>query len=251
MLLISIPFAFAWDDCVSGEVNCEYPGDCASYIDTNLNQICDHSEPIPSSYQFISLSVPVVVTEEHDLITGKELKEKTIEEVAVIYNIDKEEYAKLLSDKYQIQISTTDSFQLLHDEYGLEPTIAKEIANEISLESKQLEIKKEAVEIKVIKYHPIQILAIISILYFASWFLTKKEKLSITIHRKIWNILLLTSFVVTAVLGFLTTTQIVYGWPITRIRNLHVDPGIAFVTIGFFHTFWHIPYLKRILKFKD
>ena len=38
---------FAWEDCPKGEVNDPYPGDCARYIDTDGNDICDHSESAP------------------------------------------------------------------------------------------------------------------------------------------------------------------------------------------------------------
>lgn len=38
---------YAWDDCPKGLVNDEYPGSCPSYIDTDENGICDHSEPAP------------------------------------------------------------------------------------------------------------------------------------------------------------------------------------------------------------
>lgn len=38
---------YAWDDCPKGEVNDPYPGECARYIDTDQNGICDHSEPAP------------------------------------------------------------------------------------------------------------------------------------------------------------------------------------------------------------
>ncbi|MGB9911281.1 MAG: hypothetical protein ACPLKP_01610 [Microgenomates group bacterium] len=38
----------AWLDCPFGEVNDPYPGQCSRYLDTNNNQICDHSEPPPS-----------------------------------------------------------------------------------------------------------------------------------------------------------------------------------------------------------
>ncbi len=38
---------YAWDDCPKGVVNDPYPGDCARYIDTDNNGICDHSEPAP------------------------------------------------------------------------------------------------------------------------------------------------------------------------------------------------------------
>ena len=31
-------------DCPFEETNCEYPGNCGKYIDTNNNDICDHSE---------------------------------------------------------------------------------------------------------------------------------------------------------------------------------------------------------------
>ena len=37
----------AWDDCPYGLKNDPYPGRCHRYIDTNNNQICDHSEPEP------------------------------------------------------------------------------------------------------------------------------------------------------------------------------------------------------------
>ncbi len=35
---------FAWDDCPFGLVNDPYPGSCARYIDTNNDNICDHSQ---------------------------------------------------------------------------------------------------------------------------------------------------------------------------------------------------------------
>ena len=31
-------------DCPFGKIDCEYPGNCARYIDLNNNDICDHSE---------------------------------------------------------------------------------------------------------------------------------------------------------------------------------------------------------------
>ena len=37
----------AWDDCPFGQVNDEYPGDCARFVDTDNDGICDHSQPAP------------------------------------------------------------------------------------------------------------------------------------------------------------------------------------------------------------
>jgi len=41
--------SYAWDDCVFGETNDSFPGDCASYIDTDHDNICDHSQPAPEN----------------------------------------------------------------------------------------------------------------------------------------------------------------------------------------------------------
>lgn len=46
LLLVS---ALAWEDCPFGLVNDSYPGECGRYVDTNNNQICDHSELAPAT----------------------------------------------------------------------------------------------------------------------------------------------------------------------------------------------------------
>ena len=38
-----------WESCSKGKVNCYYPGDCNSYIDTNRDSICDRSQPNPQA----------------------------------------------------------------------------------------------------------------------------------------------------------------------------------------------------------
>jgi len=37
-----------WNSCPRGEVNCAYPGECRSYIDTNNDRICDRSQSDPT-----------------------------------------------------------------------------------------------------------------------------------------------------------------------------------------------------------
>ena len=34
----------SYSDCPLGNVDCKYPGACGKYIDTDNNDICDHSE---------------------------------------------------------------------------------------------------------------------------------------------------------------------------------------------------------------
>lgn len=241
--LMIFPLAFAWDDCVHGEIDCTYPGDCGSYTDTNQDYICDHSQDAP-------ITSEAVLTEEeiedlHDLITGQDLKTKTVEEVAEIYGIDENIFAEEVSKYSGIKVFPKDSFEELHNKVGYEPSIIKEIAESIKLNS-PIETQTAA---KKIQYHPIEILLIVSLLYFLTWFLTKRKKLSIANHRKMWNIALLVSFILTAVFGIFMTTQIAVGWPNWNIRGLHVDPGMVMATISIYHILWHIPYLKQMFKF--
>ena len=56
---------YAWDDCPKGKVNDPYPGDCARYIDTDENGICDHSEPAPED-RIEKTMVKGVSTENND-----------------------------------------------------------------------------------------------------------------------------------------------------------------------------------------
>jgi len=37
-----------WNSCDRGKINCAYPGDCHSYIDTNGDNICDRSQSQPA-----------------------------------------------------------------------------------------------------------------------------------------------------------------------------------------------------------
>lgn len=59
ILLIILFFGFrqisyAWDDCVFDQVNDQYPGDCARYVDTDHDGICDHSQPAPEDRVTVS-----------------------------------------------------------------------------------------------------------------------------------------------------------------------------------------------------
>jgi len=49
LIALLTPIAvYAWNDCPYGTVDDPFPGQCPRYLDTNQNNICDHSES-PSS----------------------------------------------------------------------------------------------------------------------------------------------------------------------------------------------------------
>lgn len=149
---------YAWDDCVFEKVNDEFPGDCARYVDTDNDGICDHSQPAP------------------------------------------------------------------------EDRAGKKIKNDYHLES-------------------ISIVLLLS--YIFSFLLVKFKKINLVLHRKIWNIGLTLSFVVTGVLGILLVLKISYGININlpfKMIFWHVEAGIVFALISIFHILWHLRYYKNLLK---
>jgi hypothetical protein len=167
LLLVQTSFAL-WDDCSRLEENCSYPGICGSYIDTNKDNICDHSQEEP---------VQKIIEQE---------KTGVIEEARVGSN-----------------------------------------------------------------YYFLQIIIAVTALYLISYFLAKKNKIKLITHRKIWNSVLLASFLVVGILGLLLTINIQYGTSIgERAFELfwHVEAGIIMVLVSLFHVLWHIPYYKNLLK---
>ena len=108
-LILMLNLSFAWDDCPYGRVNCTYPGECGRYVDTNNNNICDHSEPAPEFSVDLSTNNTVnanniqlteELIDEYVDISGKELKSYTIKEICDKYNIN----PNCLKEKLKINV---------------------------------------------------------------------------------------------------------------------------------------------------
>lgn len=220
-------------ECPLGEVNDTAPGDCTLYTDTNKDNLCDYSQDITAQTQ----------VDLNELITGKNLKTKTVQEIATLYQIDVISFAKKLTQSINQEVKITDSFQLLHDNYGLSPDSAKEIAVALKLGQQTNIEAKEATK----EYFTWQIFVILSALYFGSLYLVKKGKISVVKNRKFWNMLLLISFLITALTSIFVVLRLNYGITVSFPLNLvywHIEIGLAMIVISIFHTLWHIPYLK-------
>jgi spermidine synthase len=103
-------------------------------------------------------------------------------------------------------------------------------------------------------YRTILIGLIIIGLYSFTWILTKFKKIKLANHRKLWNILLLVSFLVSGILGLILAIFIDYKISIAWYRSflwLHVEFGIVMGAIAVFHFFWHIKYYLRIFARKE
>ncbi|MBP1677622.1 MAG: hypothetical protein H6Q20_2181 [Bacteroidetes bacterium] len=91
------------------------------------------------------------------------------------------------------------------------------------------------------------------VFYLISWLLTKFKIYKTSVHRKIWNVILLISFVVSGILGLVLVFQINYdvlgNWYGTFMW-LHVDFGIVMALTSIFHILWHTKYFGTMLRKK-
>lgn len=120
LLFISILTVYAWDDCPFGvtDSSCEFPGACGRYIDTNNNQICDHSEPAPENLkETVSNSENISydeLVETYVSMSGKELKTYTIKEICDYYGISTES----LKNKLNIDVDDSITIDQVRSTYG-------------------------------------------------------------------------------------------------------------------------------------
>lgn len=243
--------ALTWDDCPLGKTDDAYPGDCNKYIDTDKDGICDYSQPAPEDRNKTEIKA-ITEEETHDLISGQDLKTKTVSEVAQIYQINAAEYALALSKYYKTDIKPADSFQFLQSNYGVKPSVAKDIAE--SVKTKKPLTKPEFNDDKNKKvYDLMPIVVFLTFLYVISYVLSKKNIMSVSNHKKIWNVLLLLTFLASGILGILLVIRINFGVIIPLPFNIlfwHVETGIAMATISVFHVLWHWTYFKNLFMIK-
>ncbi len=261
IIIIGISFfspVFAYDDCPFGLVQDPFPGECGRYIDTNGSGFCDHSETLAQNKTtpLDATTNTEVETDPNELITGQDLKTKTVQEVADLYRIDVQKFILGLNQMMEVtNITPATSFQLLHDNYGAEPSKIKGLASDLAA-GKEINIEameKTPTQTKNVfqsSYNFGVLSAVVLSLYILSFILMKKKVYSILTHRMMWNMLLGTNFFITAVLGILLVLRIDHGIKIPLPINIlffHVEAGIIFALIAIFHIAWHYPYFKAML----
>jgi hypothetical protein len=88
-------------------------------------------------------------------------------------------------------------------------------------------------------------------LYLMTFFLARWNLIKKSTHRKIWNIMLLITFLVTGLIGLFLAVQLNYDFKLTWFASLlywHVEFGIGMAAISIFHILWHLKYWLNILK---
>jgi len=102
-----------------------------------------------------------------------------------------------------------------------------------------------------IEYFFIPITLLLVVLYLTSLILSRKKKITTVQHRKIWNFLLLITFLVSGILGILLVLKVSFGIEIPFYSDalfFHVEFGIAMAFISIFHILWHWKYFAKMIS---
>ena len=214
--------AQAWDDCPRGEVDCYYPGACSRYIDTNGDGICDHSQPEPTAATTTSTTLATVMTADTDTSTDSGTTNSG---------------------------TSTDSDS---DEAALASAALATAATSSATTSTTTPSSGSSGGASFLTHYYISPIALgFFLIYAVSFALYKTKRMKVTTHRKIWNVLLLATFLVTGVFGLLLAIQLDYTLPFTIPIDMlfwHVEAGIVMTLLSLFHMGWHFNYYRNLLR---
>lgn len=100
-------------------------------------------------------------------------------------------------------------------------------------------------------YFLIPVILLSVILYSVSYIFYKSDIITKTIHSKIWNTILLITFLITAVLGILLAIQINYKLEWSFVKTLlkwHVNFGIGMSFVAIIHLYRHFNYYLNLFN---
>lgn len=225
--------ALAWDNCPKGLVNDPYPGRCGRYVDTNDDQICDLSQPKPTS---TTTTIPAAAT----VTTGEpptgDCPLGPCAGCGVCFGLG---VPAVLTET----VAPPDALT------GASASAGDTIVATNGLDTLTAQQEKGASFLTHYLVSPIALGFVV--IYGTSFLLYKTRRVRVTTHRKIWNVLLLGTFLVTGVFGVILAIQLDYPLPFDIPIDLlfwHVEAGIAMTLISIFHLSWHFNYYRNLLR---
>jgi hypothetical protein len=206
--------------CPFGEVDCTYPGDCSRYVDVNNDGICDLSQTGETS------------TASSDGETVAPADEPT---TPVSGETDSSGRGRRHGSL------TTES------ESSTTPTTSGSAASSTEAAT----VTDSGGNTLLTHYYVSPIAIGFFLIYALSFVLYKTKRIKIATHRKVWNVLLLVTFLVTGIFGLILTIQLDYRLPFQMPVDLlfwHVEAGIVMTLISLFHIGWHFKYYAKMFR---
>jgi hypothetical protein len=244
--------ALAWDNCPKGLVNDPYPGRCGRYTDTNADGICDLSQPQPASST-----------------TATQPKDTTTTTIAVATTTTSGEpptgdcplgpcsgcgaclsIGVVATSASQADVASgaavAGAVVALSGNSATTSTTAPTSGDSIPA------APADSGSFSLFTHYNVSPIAMgFFLIYAVSFVLYKTKRIKISVHRKIWNVLLLATFLITGIFGLILTIQLDYTLPFSIPFNLlfwHVEAGIVMTLISLFHIGWHFNYYRNLLR---
>jgi hypothetical protein len=213
-LLVFCNLKLVAQECPFGIENCK--GQCGRFIDTDGDGYCDYTiitEPIDT----------IILSEDtHEEINSQQNQQNS-ENTGTIISSDTNHAMTENSDHHDIQFISQ----------------AKLSANENNKDNKKH------------GYRFILWTLLTFGAYFLSIILYRTRIYNKRTHRRIWNGLLLITFLVSGILGLVLVIQInyqIFFEYFFTFLQWHVDFGIGMAWIAIFHVIWHFKYFRNIFK---
>lgn len=226
-LILLFCFYISFSQCPRNEINCT--GKCGRFIDNNMDKYCDYSTVKPDISQ--------------DSTKNKDTLKKLKSSKHLVIKNNNNSETKISDKKGELPVEVLKkSDSILKNEPDVQPVIKQPapVENEEDTEEESSSV-----------YDVIPILLIMTFLYSFTYFISRKNFIRPSTHRKIWNVILLATFMVSALFGLFLAIQINYNFALEIYKTLlywHVEFGIAMTIISIFHVFWHLSYFLNIFK---
>lgn len=250
ILIILINFNATAQKCPRNFYDCR--GACGWYIDTDKDGYCDYTAYTEALFQKLKRAKDSVSNlnkvEEVKVVDTITVKQKNVEKEITTNNdgVQEEEVSKpgctFPGDKNNCPHKNSPACQK-HLRQSGSPGQSEEQAVPAPTNNNNTYVPK--------KYHIITIFSACILLYLVTMFLARFNKIRKSTHRKIWNSLLLITFLVTGLLGLLLALQLNYQFWFSWFESLmywHVQFGIGMAAISILHILWHWKYFKNLFK---
>lgn len=272
--------ALAWDNCPKGLVNDPYPGACGRYVDTNGDDICDLSQSKPAAATTTTARATTTTAQATTTEAIKKEEQVTTTTTALVTTSSGEpptgdcplgpcaNCGACLS--IGASISASSVIAESDDEFGDDElgagAIALAAADVSATTSTTIPptdsggtgdtalagATQTASGPALFTHYNISPIAIAFFLIYAvSFALHKTKRIRLATHRKVWNVLLAATFLITGIFGLILTIQLDYQLPFKIPFDLlfwHVEAGVAMTLISLFHLSWHFNYYKNLFR---
>jgi hypothetical protein len=253
--------ALAWENCPKGLVNDPYPGACGRYVDTNGDDICDLSQPKPADTTTTTVAVVTTTTGEPptgDCPLGPCAGCGACLSPGVPAAVVAESATDATTSDGGVWAAVTGGATLAAAEAAGSTTTSTTVPPSAgdggagTVAAMSAETTEEQGGVSFFTHYLVSPIALgFFIIYGASFFLYKTKRIRIATHRKVWNVLLLGTFLVTGIFGVILAIQLDYPLPFRIPIDLlfwHVEAGIAMTLISLFHMGWHFNYYKNLVR---